>query len=142
MEIIEITTLIDITYTGINRLNQGSKIQLDQQRNFNTLIQCLELRSIINYQLPPVSEKIDIKNLNFGSIFKGKHNVWTFRFSPDRTGAYFNEEYGLVGELINDINEVPIIKNLTETINIDKAIFNLTDSVNKNTLIKAYTGKI
>lgn len=137
MEIIEIKTLIDITKTGINRSNQGTQLQVYQQKNFNTLVQCLELRSVINYQLLPKVEKIDLKNLNFGSNYKGKHNVWTFQFSPDRSGAYFNDQNGIIGELLNDIHEVPVIKNLTETINIDKSIFDIKDLIYKNTIIKA-----
>ena len=78
MEIIEIKTLIDITNTKVIRLNQGSQFELDQNRNFITLMQCIELRSIVSYDITPVIEKIDIKSLGFGTAYKGKQNVWTF----------------------------------------------------------------
>jgi len=140
MEIIEIQTLIDISMTRVVRPNQGTQLQLDQQRNFITLTQCIELRSIVYYDLGPTCETVDIKNLNFGTAYKGKHRVWTFKFNPDRSLIYQDLEGNPIGFLINDLHEVPIIKNLTETINIDKPIFNIKDERFKNTTIKALPG--
>jgi hypothetical protein len=140
MEFIEIQTLIDITMTRVTRLSQGTQLQLDQQRNFITLTQCIELRSIVSYDLGPTSEKKDIKNLGFGTNYKGKNIVWTFRFSPDRSGIYTDETGNPLGNLVNDLHEVPIIKNLTESINIDKPIFDIKDERFKNTIIKALPG--
>lgn len=142
MEIIEIKTLIDITQTKISRLNQGTQIQIDQQKNFITLSQCIELRSIIHYDDSPKVEKVDIKHFGFGTEYKGKHNVWSFRFNPDRLGVYIDDKGNDLGLLINDLHEVPIIKNLLETINIDKAVFDLKDSRYKNTIIMASQGTI
>lgn len=142
MEIIEIQTLIDITQTKVNRLNQGTQLELDQNKNFITLSQCIELRSIVHYESGPSLEKVDIKSLGFGTQYKGKQNVWTFRFSPDRSGVYIDDKGDNLGFLINDLHEVPVIKNLTETINIDKAVFDLKDNQYKNTLIKAIQGTI
>jgi len=140
MEVIEIQTLIDITMTRVNRPVQGTQLQLDQQRNFTTLTQCVELRSIVEYQTGPTCEKVDIKNLNFGSAYKGKQTVWTFRFSPDRSGIYADESGDPLGYLVNDLHEVPIVKNLTESINIDKPIFDIKDERYKNITIKALPG--
>jgi hypothetical protein len=140
MEIIEISTLIDITRTGVNRINQGSQQELDQNRNFITLTQCIELRSIVYYDSGPVSETVDIKSLGFGTAFKGKHKVWTFRFNTDRAGVYQDQSGDNLVFLVNDLHQVPIIKNLTETINIDKAFFDIKDSQYKNTTIKALPG--
>jgi hypothetical protein len=141
MQTIEIKTLIDITETKVSRPNQGSALAHDQHRNFTTLKQCVEIRSNISYEFSPDKEVIDIKDLGFGSKFKGKHAVWTFRFNPDRAGVYSNG-VDEIKELVNDVHEVPIIKKLTETINIEKAIFDLTDSLSKNTIIKAIKGNI
>jgi len=142
MEIIEIQTLIDITNTRVVRLTQGSQQALDQNRNFITLCQCIELRSVVSYDQSPTCEKVDIKNLGFGTNFKGKHNLWTFTFVPDREGVYRDAEGNEIGFLLEDIHAVPIIKNLTETINIDRTIFDLKDSKAKNTIIKARPGTI
>ena len=142
MEIIEIQTLVDITRTKVTRPNQGTQLAYDQNRNFITLMQCIELRSVVSYDQPPEVSKIDIKDLGFGSNFKGRQNVWIFTFIPDRVGVYTSADGNSIGSLIEDINAVPIIKNLTETVNIDKAIFDCKDLASRNTIIKAQQGTI
>ncbi len=139
MQTIEIQTLVDITDTKVARPNQGTPLQHDQYRNFTTLRQCVEIRSIISYDASPTVETVDVKDLGFGSQYKGKHKVWTFRFYPDRSGAYFegNDE---VGALLDDVNGVPVIQKLTETINMDTAMFELKNAATKNTIIKAIQG--
>ena len=139
MESIEIKTLIDITNTGVSRANQGTELDYDQYRNFTTLMQCIGLRCIVTYDNNPSVEKVDIKDLSFGSNYKGKHNVWTFKFYPDRKLAY-EDANNPVGLLLHDLHEVPVIQKLTETINIDKAVFFTYESQYKNTIIKANLG--
>lgn len=139
MDFIEIQTLIDITHTRVIRANQGTQLQLDQYRNFITLMQCAEIRSIISYELAPQLEEVDVKGMGFGNVYKGKHKVWTFRFVPDRQDVYLDGD-NPIGFLINDIDGVPMIKNLTETINIDKAIFDCSNFATKNTIIMAHLG--
>ena len=109
MDIIEIKTLVDITKTGVYRSNQGSQLELDQNRNFTTMLQCLELRSIVGYANEPSSSMLDSKTWKFGSNFKGKHKVWTFEFNPDRTGAYLDDDSNYVGNLLKDLDQVPVI---------------------------------
>ena len=139
MQTIEIQTLVDITDTKVARPNQGTALQHDQYRNFTTLRQCVEIRSIISYDASPSAETVDIKDLGFGTKYKGKHQVWTFRFYPDRTGAYI-EGQDEVGALLADVDGVPVIQKLTETINMDTAVFEVKDATNKNTIIKAIQG--
>lgn len=141
MEVIEIQTLVDITNTRVNRPNQGSQLEYDQNRNFTTLRQCVEIRSIVSFDNPPLIEKKKIDGI-FGSSFKGEHTVWTFKFIPDRVGVYTSEDGNAIGSLIDDIDSVPIIKNLTESVNIDKAIFDCKNTSSKNTIIKAHKGTI
>jgi len=140
--VIEICTLIDITRTGVSRPTQGTQIEIDQNRNFTTLSQCTELRSIVSYTDPPSAETVDVKGMGFGSNYKGKHRVWRFQFTPDRSGVYRDSDGNDIGLLLNDLHSVPVIKNLTETINIDVAIFNLKDGKTKNTIIKALPGTV
>jgi len=133
MNIVEIKTLIDITSTGVGRPHQGTQLQLNQERNWTTLNQCIGIRSLIDYNnLPIVEEDVDIKSIGFGKNYKGKHKVWTFRFETDRP-----EVYGTQCELlIEDLDQVPVIKKLTETINIDMAVFDTTTADFKNTIIR------
>jgi hypothetical protein len=139
MQTIEIQTLVDITDTKVARPNQGSVLEHDQYRNFTTLRQCVEIRSIISYDASPTVETVDVKDLGFGSQYKGKHKVWTFRFYPDRSGAYV-EGNNDVGALLDDVNGVPVIQKLTETINMDTAMFELKNAATKNIIIKAIQG--
>jgi hypothetical protein len=142
MESIEIQTLVDITNTRVNRPNQGTQLAYDQNRNFITLMQCIELRSIVSYDNPPSVEEVDVKGLGFGTAYKGRHRVWTFVIIPDRTGVYIGTDGDSVSGLVEDVDSVPFIKNLTETINIDRAIFDCMNLPTKNTIIKAHKGII
>jgi hypothetical protein len=142
MESIEIQTLVDITNTRVNRPNQGTQLAYDQNRNFVTLMQCIELRSIVSYDNPPSVEEVDVKGLGFGTEYKGKHRVWTFVIIPDRTGVYIGDDGNPVSGLVNDVDAVPFIKNLSESINIDRAIFDCKNLSTKNTIIKAHKGII
>lgn len=141
MQVIEIQTLVDITDTKVNRPRPGLQTEHDQFRNFTTLKQCVEIRSNIIFDTPPSVETKDIKDLGFGSKFKGKHQVWTFRFTPERSGAYI-EGNNEIGALLDDIHNVPVVQKLKESINMEKAVFDLKDAATKNTIIKAIQGTI
>lgn len=136
MEVIEIKTLVDITNTNVRRINQGTQQELDQYRNWTTLQQCVGLRAILNYDRDPTVETINVKGLGFGSEFKGEHQVWTFYFRPDRNEAFSNED-SPVGLLQEDLDQVPVILNLTETINTQRAVFDTSDKKFANTVVKA-----
>ena len=136
MEIIEIKTLVDVTNTDVRRINQGTQQQLDQFRNWTTLLQTIGMRSIIIYDREPKEEIIDLKGDEFGSEFKGKHRVWTFQFRPDRNDA-FSDGNDSISLLKTDMDKIPVITNLTETINIEQAVFELNDSKFKNTVVRA-----
>ena len=136
MEVIEIKTLIDITNTNVRRINQGTQQELDQFRNWTTLMQCIGMRAIIAYDRDPTSEIIDIESLKFGSNFNGKHRVWTFHFRPDRTAAFADGD-DPIALLKQDLDKIPVILNLTETINTVVAVFDSTDKTVANIVIKA-----
>jgi hypothetical protein len=136
MKLLEIKTLIDITNTNVRRINQGNHLELNQFRNWTTLLQCIGLRAIIDYDKNPLCEKVDIAGLGFGTVYKGKHNVWTFHFTPDQEDAFFNGN-DPIGLLKNDLDKVPVIVNLCETINIDKAAFIVNDVKFANIVAKS-----
>jgi hypothetical protein len=132
MNIVEIKTLIDITNSGVERPYQGSQLELNQNRNWTTLSQCIGIRSIIEYYNSPIVETVDVKGLGFGANFKGKHQVWTFRFETDRPEV-FGEDCEL---LIEDMDQVPVIKKLTESVNIDMAVFDTKSPALNNTIFR------
>jgi hypothetical protein len=135
MEIITIKTLVDITNSGINRPKMGAEKEFNQHRNWTTLLQCIGLRSIINYDSKPACDQDDIKNLGFGKKYKGKHKIWTFTFTTDRSSSYFEED-NPIGLLIKDLDQVPVLKNCDETINMSKAVFDLLDDSSRNTIVE------
>ncbi len=136
MEVIEIKTLVDVTNTNVRRINQGTQEQLDQFRNWTTLLQCIGLRAIIVYDHNPKVATVDIKGMGFGSNYKGKHQVWTFQFRPDRNDAFADHD-DPIALLRQDLDKIPVITNLTETINIRQAVFDLHDETFTNTVIQA-----
>lgn len=136
MEVIEIKTLIDVTNTDVRRINQGTQQQLDQFRNWTTLLQCIGLRSIINYDRDPHVEEVNVKGLGFGSEYKGRHRVWTFQFRPDRPDAFADNSQS-VALLQKDLDKIPMIVNLTETINTQRAVLDTGDKSFANTVVKA-----
>lgn len=140
METFRIRTLVDITNTRVKRPGQGSQLESNQYKNWITLNQCVELRSIIGYEEDPKVELTDLKGQGFGKKYKGKHNVWTWTFTSDRERSFDDgiEKFGL---LINDLDQIPIIKNLTETVNIDRSVFEVLDVDLKNTIIE-YVGDL
>ena len=138
MDVIEIKTLIDITNTEVRRINQGTQIELDQFRNWTTLLQCIGMRAIMTYDKNPVSEPEYVANLGFGTEYKGVHKIWTFRFRPDREGTFAD-----ISLLKADLDQVPIILNLSDSINLKdlintpRAVFNVSDKKYINTVVKA-----
>jgi hypothetical protein len=136
MESIEIHTLVDVTNTGVRRANQGTQLELDQFRNWSTLLQCIGLRAIIGYDHPPQVDLKSLKGLGFGSEYRGEHRVWTFTFRPDRVDEFAGENSS-IDLLKQDLDMIPMIKNLTETVNIVQAVFSTTDTKFCNTVIQA-----
>jgi hypothetical protein len=135
MQTIEIKTLIDITNTDVIRHRPENDKEFNQQKNWITLLQCIGLRSIIEYENPALCDTVDVKDLQFGSKYKGKHKVWTFKFTTDRMNSFLSDDDDPLGLLTPDLHQVPVIKNLEESINISKAVFDLSDAEYKNTTI-------
>jgi hypothetical protein len=105
------------------------------------MLQCAEIRSIISYNRASEVNELDITDMGFGTAYKGIHRVWTFSFKPDRDLVYSDSKNNEIGLLIGDLDGVPVIKNLTETINIEKAMFDCKSVALKNIIITAHQGK-
>ena len=116
----KLLTLVDITPTGVIRNSVDSAIQLqrNQQRNFETVLQVLSLRTQPHTSKWPCSvhefSPHKIKEL-FGETFHDKsHKVWTFYFTADHPDAY-NTDKGMLQGLLQDFEQVPVITGLTES---------------------------
>ena len=111
---IRIKTLVDITRTDIRRRDQGDEQKWHQQQNYQTLLQTINLRNLIESNDDPFVETCDVTN-QFGSTYKGEHKVWTYEFEVDHADAYTNNG-DPVGFLKDDLEQVPVLGGLTETV--------------------------
>jgi len=122
-----ITTLIDITRTNPNRA-EVDRLKLDQQANFNSLIQAMGLRSNIEWNNDP--------KLHTGALpddIEGKANHWIWDVDVERDDVFLSDG-NPVGLLVDDLHGVPIIDNLTNTVELSPAAFQ-TKGANQNTWI-------
>lgn len=116
-------TLIDITATHITK---GNDERRDQQRNWETVLQVLGLKTqplIIREPVMFPSENLEY--FTFGEFYQGKHNVWAFQFRGERDDFYTLEQ------LEEDFDTVPVILGLEETARLMLPIFH-TQGILKN----------
>ena len=127
----QIKTLIDISATGIiseyrsdvpmpfvddlkNIINDREtwSISRNEQRNWETLVQCISLRAQPIMLGESAVENISVASLDFG--YKGKQNVWTFDFGFE-TADIFTDSGDPVKLLIEQLDVIPILTGLKET---------------------------
>lgn len=123
----QITTLIDITKTNPPR-GTTDPTTIGQQSNYNTLIQTIGLRANIERSIDPV--------MTTGRLpvpFTGKGTSWTFIFETEHVNIFLKDD-DPAGLLIDDLNGVPVVALLKNTVSIDPAVF-VTTGKNCNTHI-------
>jgi len=124
----EIITLIDITRVSCSR-SETDKIKLGQQANFNSLIQSIGLRANITWDKDPI--KID------GQLplpLEGRCCFWSWQFETEHNDLFLKES-DPVGHLINDLHGVPIVSDLTNSVDIHPPAIQTRGSMT-NTWIK------
>lgn len=117
-----IKTTVDITRSNPDRADPD-QIKQAQQSNFNTLLQGIGMRSNVEWDHDPKRSEDD-------SIA-----VWTWVFDAERDDVFLDAG-DPVGLLKKDLHGIPIIKNLTETIRLNKSCF-LTINGDQNIWIEA-----
>ena len=126
-------TLIDVTATGIVK---GESLQRDQQRNWETTLQVLGLKTQpIIIRKPTVWQNEDLKYFEFGEFYEGTHTVWAFQFHGERDNFY------TLDTLEEDFNQAPIILGLTETAKFMLPVF-FTHGTLKNIYFKQLNIKL
>lgn len=110
----KIITLIDITRTGATK-NNGSQFQLNQQHNFNSLRQAIELRSNVYWYNDPIKLNGQLPN-----NIEGKSIYWTWEFDVERDEIFLDNN-NPVKLLLDDLNGVPIIPDLENNSDISPA---------------------
>lgn len=114
-------TLVDITPTGVIDYSSQNEFKRNQQRNWETVLQILSLRTRPN--ITQTDNFIDdVTKYNFGVNYKDQHRIWTFKFTVDRADIYQQgpDKFGLIK---NDFKITPVILGLTETARAEVAMF-------------------
>tara|TARA_B100001287_G_scaffold90240_1_gene75589 strand:+ start:160 stop:567 length:408 start_codon:yes stop_codon:yes gene_type:complete len=125
---LKVYTLIDITETKSYR-SADQKLN-HQQANFMTFLQTLMLTMNFFYDKAPTLIECDekkLKELGFGTDYKGSHNVWCLEARVDE-----GRQIPDVETLQNDFDLVPVIPNLNETILINNNVFRAKDKKARN----------
>lgn len=114
-------TLIDITDTGVVKNFNDKLKERNQQRNWETVLQVLNMRTqLFRAEQTQIITK-DLKGFQFGSAYNSKHKVWVFEFETEHQDVI----------PLNDFDSVPIISGLDETAKPAMNLF-FTDPENKN----------
>jgi hypothetical protein len=114
-------SLVDITATGVTRGDNDS-IERNQQRNWETVLQCIGLRTQPMHIQVPALVDIELDRLEFGDFYTGIRRVWTWTWAAERIEIYDLPNKPL-GGLQKDFEQVPIITGLTETARFMLPIF-------------------
>jgi len=116
-------TLVDITATGVTRSPDQDDLKRNQHRNWETVIQCMGLRTQPQHiTLPYSTDEFDLALFRFGDFYAGKQRVWTWKWAVESEGVYdLNDEH--LGGLHKDFEQVPVITGLNETARFMLPIF-------------------
>ena len=147
-------TLVDITDNGNLRKEFPFKtdanevvhdkhslaIARNQNANFNTMSQLLQIRGNITWETPPTKLNEPIANMRFGSVYNGKQNSWHFTFFVEQSEVY-GQPQEPTAQLIEDFDLVPILNFCKETATFPTTTFITQNSKTINTYF-SYAGEI
>ena len=155
-------TLVDITDNGNLKREfpfktSGDEVVHDkhtltiarhQNANFNTMIQLLQMRGNITWEVPPMKVNETLGNSAFGSAYEGKHMSWHFAFFTEQTDVYGEQQNPIkldmqtpTAQLLEDFHLVPILNFCKETATFPTATFITQNSETINTYF-SYAGEI
>ncbi len=123
----KIVTLVDITKSNANRA-ETDKIKVGQQANFNSLIQTIGIRANVQWLSEPM--------MHTGILpedLDGKANHWVWEFIVEQNEIFLKNS-DPVGLLVDDLNGVPIISNLKDSVDLDPPAF-ITKGPKANTWV-------
>jgi hypothetical protein len=116
-------------------------IARNQNSNFATMIQLLQMRGNITWENPPLKMQLaTLGNHGFGSFYEGKHLTWHFQFCGEQTGVY-GEPEDPTRNLIDDFHHVPIVSFCKETATFPLSTFDTQDPKTINTYF-SYAGRV
>jgi len=123
-------TLIDITKTNVTKFTPELERMRNKQRNWETVVQILGLRTQIMSINQLKTETKDLSQHVFGSDYQDKQRVWTFEFEVEFKNLYLNDQdpYAI---LKKDFAQTPVLLGLDETAKPPMPLF-YTDGACKN----------
>ena len=142
-----VQTLVDITENGdlkkefpfktkSNELvhdRHSLEIARNQNNNFTSLIQLLQVRSNIVWEHPPMrSETVLNQNKIFGTAYEGKASMWTFIWETEQPDIYSDMQTP-TGTLAMDFENVPVLIFCKESVTFPASAFLTQDHRYKNT---------
>lgn len=117
----KIKTTVDITRSNPSREDTNS-VRNGQQLNFNTLLQGIGMRANVEWDNDPQPvEYQDTKE-------------WFWEFEAEQVDVFATKD-DPVGLIKQDLQGIPVIRNLTETVALEKPIF-ITSGDDQNIWIK------
>lgn len=115
-------TLVDITYTNILSNASDQSFKRNQQRNWETVHQCLNLISSIKIKAVPGTPKIvDLVYHRFSKQYTGMQKCWKFIFALENNNLDLES-------IKKSFDYVPLIKNLEETVTLTNPYFSTSGS--------------
>ena len=120
MNRIAVYTLIDVTTTDVTNNDAEDQQQRNQQRNWGTVNQIINLRIESQVEaVPRTPMQVNVDSHKFGSYYRGYHQCWKFIFQFD-SGIDCAQH---LEKLRFDFDNVPIITGLDETIDLPYPVF-------------------
>jgi hypothetical protein len=116
-------TLVDITATGVIRHTTADEIPRNQQRNWETVLQCIGIKSQPQLLEGPYCKTVlvDEKTI-FPEMYFGEQRCWLFSFGVEHEDVFLTNDDPVAG-LDQAFAKVPIICGLEETARFMLPIF-------------------
>ena len=112
----------------------------NQNSNFATLLQLLQMRGNITWEAPPTKLNQSVANMRFGSNYEGKQNSWHFQFFTEQADVYGTNP-NPVEHITADFDLIPILSFCKETVTFPTNTFITTNDHTINTYF-SYAGEI
>ena len=110
----------------------------NQNSNFTTMIQLLQMRANITWEHPPMRVNDTLGNMGFGSFYEGKHTSWHFQFFAEQSGLY-GDDTDPTANLVGDFHQVPVVSFCKETATFPLSTFDTENLKTLNTYF-SYAG--
>lgn len=123
-----ITTLIDITRTDAKK-SDLSDHKKQQQANFDSLRQSIEMRSIVSWHRDP-----NRQDGRLPTPMEGRATHWIWEFETERDDLFLHQG-DPVALLKTDLQGVPVISGLDETVELAPSAVQ-TQGNNINTVVE------